>query len=228
VIRAEAGQSGVVFRSDVGDDTVAYIDADWVPHSGAGPVPALIIEQGARVRWSDGAPVSLPEDLDPDRAAALVLAAVARDAAAAVSGVPGDQIAVTGGGLIARLIRRLLGIREDGTAAVAMPLAVVDTTGDPEALVASTRRLADRGMLVLAGEPKGELDLDLYRDVHLRGLELVGIAPPLSRGALWDGAAAERAADADVFEPPVRLAAGSALPPLGSWYCVTGRADAAG
>ncbi len=61
------------------------------------------------------------------------------------------------------------------------PTCIVDTTGCPSAIVRASTRLADRGTLVLAGQPAGRrLSMSLYPDVHRRGLRLVGVAPPLS------------------------------------------------
>lgn len=55
------------------------------------------------------------------------------------------------------------------------PTLIVERSGRPEAILAATRRLADGGRLVLAGDtPDGRLDIDLYPDVHRRGLTLVG------------------------------------------------------
>ena len=57
----------------------------------------------------------------------------------------------------------------------------MDTTGDPEVIRDSTRRLSAFGILVLVGEVLGRrLDIDLYPDVHQRGLRIVGVAPPLA------------------------------------------------
>ena len=60
---------------------------------------------------------------------------------------------------------------EPGTA----PACIVDTTGRPEVIAQALTRLADLGLLVLAGPPPAALSLDLYSDVHVRGLRLVGV-----------------------------------------------------
>jgi hypothetical protein len=58
------------------------------------------------------------------------------------------------------------------------PSAVIETTGDPQMIEEPTRRLADEGILVLAGEPsEPAVELNLYPDVHGRGLWVVGVGP---------------------------------------------------
>jgi hypothetical protein len=221
VIRAKLTDSGVVLTGDVPANSFAYIDADWVPRSRPGPVAVLVVERGMSVRWdADAMEVPLPEDLDPDAAAAVVLAAVAREACDAVSSVSPESIEVTGDGLIARQIRATLAAitPNDATAAGARPSAVIETTGDPDVIVAATCTLDDLGMLVLAGHPRARLDLDLYPDVHVRGLELVGIAGPLAAGPPWRGSG--RSYDGKGFEPPRRVELGKPLPMGAAWYCV--------
>jgi threonine dehydrogenase-like Zn-dependent dehydrogenase len=87
---------------------------------------------------------------------------------------------VHGRGIVSRLIREILSVQlvlpadQDSR-----PAAIVDATGDPARLVELTRRLADLGTLVLVGEPLGRsLDMQLYPDVHVRGLRLVGVPAP--------------------------------------------------
>jgi hypothetical protein len=223
VIRAEVANDHLVLVSDR-DDVVAYVDAEWIP-SRTGPVPALVIE-GTHIRWSSEAGgVALPHGLDSEHGAQLVLVDVALDAVEAVADVPAGLVKVIGEGLVASRVRQLLGTRFDPHDA-APPAAVIDTTGVPEVFVAAIRDLADRGMLVLAGQPHRVVDLDLYPDVHVRGLELVGIAPPLSRGAPWDHGRGRHSTAATVIEPARRVAIGAALPRGGSWYCVTARGNA--
>jgi threonine dehydrogenase-like Zn-dependent dehydrogenase len=88
-------------------------------------------------------------------------------------------VEVTGDGLVAAEARRLL--EEEGRLAAGddPPDAIVETTGDPAAIAAATARVADMGTVALAGEPLGRtLSLDVYTDVHVRGLRLVGIGRP--------------------------------------------------
>jgi hypothetical protein len=140
---------------------------------------------------------------------------VAREAAAAVA--EGDTpVEVTGDGIIARRIRAIVGSAPvPGTTGVERPGAVVDTTGDPAVILAATQRLTDFGILALVGEPLGRpLDLDLYADVHRRGLRVVGVAPPLSDPVDTGGAPLPHALEPD----PVAVAAGAPLPPGAAWY----------
>jgi len=95
--------------------------------------------------------------------------------AAAVAALPaGGEVAVTGGGQLADALRSRLGPR---IAPEHDPVrAVIDTTGDPEVIAASLARLDDLGTLVLARPATpGPAALDLYADLHVRGLTVVGI-----------------------------------------------------
>lgn len=171
--------------------------------------------------WCDGPPVQLADDADPDAAAALILLALAHEAASAVEGLPQGSVEVVGSGLIARRVRALVGGVTGAT--VERPRALVEVTGDPEATVNATRRVADLGTVVLAGEALGRrTEMNLYADVHLRGLTLTGVGPPL--------------ADAVVPSPPgevddvllewcreslVHVSPDSPVP-AGAWYRVGG------
>ena len=66
----------------------------------------------------------------------------------------------------------------------APPAAIVDTTGDPAGIAGGLARVDDLGTVVLAGPvPEGPVALDLYADVHVRGLTVVGVAPDGGGGA---------------------------------------------
>jgi hypothetical protein len=104
--------------------------------------------------------------------------------AAEVVGLLSDHLSgpvqVVGAGSLARLVRKRLGERAwtDG----ARPAVVVDTTGSPENIVDALRRLDDGGTLVLThGLGARPVPLDLYSDVHLRCLTIVGVGPPQAR-----------------------------------------------
>lgn len=107
--------------------------------------------------------------------------------AAAATRRPNGLVEVTGDGELATEVRGALAAvtdsqpRNAGRPAGA-PACIVDTTGQPEVIEAALTRLADLGLLVLAG-PVSELALDLYPDVHVRGLRLVGIEPLKNREA---------------------------------------------
>ena len=92
----------------------------------------------------------------------------------AVDAVPtgASPVEVLGDGPLAELLRRSLGTDD----ASRRPAVVVDTTGDAAELARALRRLDDLGTLVLAGPPPSEpLALDLYGDLHVRGLTVVGV-----------------------------------------------------
>lgn len=96
---------------------------------------------------------------------------------AAIAALPPDgHIDVTGDGELAATLRSRLAARAARDADVA-PAAVIETTGAPAAIAAALARLDDLGTLVLAGPPAPEpVALDLYADLHVRGLTVVGIA----------------------------------------------------
>ena len=58
----------------------------------------------------------------------------------------------------------------------APPSAIVDTTGDAAAVVSALQRVEDLGTVVLAGSLASKaVTLDLYSDVHVRGLTIIGV-----------------------------------------------------
>lgn len=99
----------------------------------------------------------------------------AEDALAALPAGSGS-VEVTGDGALAAALRARLGARL-GVAAPQPPRAAIDTTGDPAVIGDLLARVADLGTVVLAGPPPaGGVELDLYRDVHVRGLTVTGLA----------------------------------------------------
>jgi threonine dehydrogenase-like Zn-dependent dehydrogenase len=87
---------------------------------------------------------------------------------------------VVGNGALARRLRDDLD-PEGGDA----PATIVETTGADAELRAALSRVAKVGTVVLAGPPPLEDPaLDLYVDVHARGLTVIGVSPP----SLPDGA----------------------------------------
>jgi hypothetical protein len=95
-------------------------------------------------------------------------------AAAAAGPVP---VEVTGAGELAAAIRAELGVpREPGEE---RPGTVVETTGDAAEIQAALARVRDLGLVVLAAPlASGAPDLDLYADLHVRGLTVQGLAEP--------------------------------------------------
>jgi len=216
-IRAEASEAGISIVGDVAAGAVAYLDAEWLLPGRSGEVPALVLTPDGQMSFgdTDGRPV--PGDVSAERLAGVVFTAVAREAAAAVAG--GDvPVEVTGDGIFARRVRSIVGSAPAGAGGATTserPAAVVDTTGDPEVILAATQRLADFGVLALVGEPLDRpLDLDLYADVHRRGLRVVGVAPPLTDPVDTGDESLAHALDPD----PVVVVAGAPLPPGAAWY----------
>jgi hypothetical protein len=203
--------------------SVAYVDRDWLPVS-SGEVPSLVAADG-ELAWCGGRPVRMPGALDADTAATLVLLAVAQAAVAAVEGVSGDSIEVVGSGLIALQVRALLGHRssENGRS-TEQPRIVIDTTGDPEVIVDATRRIAALGTVVLAGEGLGrKAEMNLYPDVHVRGLTLVGVSPPLQDSTALSAAnTPDDTLLASCRDALVGVLAGTPLPRGAAWYRVSG------
>jgi hypothetical protein len=177
----------------------AYVDAGWLS-PGTRSAAALVVG---------------PEEPAADRAAGLALVGVALAALEEVAELPAGRVQVIGSGLVARTLQALLPPADDGGRA---PAAIVDTTGDPEALADATRRLEDLGTLVLAGEPADRPHpLDLYPDVHVRGLRIVGIPP-----ASLDSRPAEDRVPGPALaelerEPLAAVNAGEPLPSA-AWY----------
>lgn len=219
MIRAEITERGVILTGAVAPGTFAYVDRDWLP-AASGTVPSLAVSPDGTLAWGEESRATPPGTGDPDTAAARVLLSVARDAAAAVADLPPGSIEVIGSGLIAHLVRVLVGDASGRSAE--HPRAVVDATGDPVVIVDATRRVADLGTVVLVGEALGRtVEMNLYPDVHLRGLTLVGVAPPLqqpeSRAVLTD----EGPLIAWCHESLVRVSSGTVAPPRSAWYAVT-------
>lgn len=102
---------------------------------------------------------------------ALAAAAVA----AAASGPRPVEVAGSGG--LADAIRAELG---DGQGrSDERPGTVVETTGEVAGIQAALARVRDLGLVVLAVAPAPDApDLDLYADLHVRGLTVVGVAEP--------------------------------------------------
>lgn len=205
IVRLVSGEEGFTLEAAIARGSVAYIDGDWLPSEPDVQVPALVLD---------------PAGAEPDTRAAQGLTRVARESVAHVLAGRSGAVDVTGVGLVATIARLLLGERVSALGAKApRPEAIVETTGDPDRIAAATRRVADLGLVVLAGDSTGrQLDLDLYPDVHVRGLELVGVAPAYVSELEDDGALPVPA--------PAEVAIGAPLPRAAVWYRVTGTADA--
>lgn len=57
------------------------------------------------------------------------------------------------------------------------PELVVERTGTADGVRAALAQVADLGTVVLAAPLSAPVELDLYADLHVRGLTLLGAAP---------------------------------------------------
>jgi hypothetical protein len=198
VITASRRPDGeLVLASSLPAGSTAFIDAEWIPSTG-GTVAALVVDSDNTITRPDGSVEHGSSDSSPDEQAAAALVALA----ARATGAAGTSaVAVRGSGLLAEFVRQV------GADAPPEPAAVVDTTGDPDTIAAVLRDLPDLGTLVLAGETLDRpLDLNLYTDVHSRGLRLVGAA--------WTAAAGASESDVSLLtDGLVDVEPGQALPP---------------
>lgn len=98
-------------------------------------------------------------------------------AVAAAVPVGGGPLEVTGDGPLARALRARLAAAA-APVADAPPTVIVETTGEAAAVRAALARVADLGTVVLAGPvAPGPVALDVYGDLHVRGVTLVAVAP---------------------------------------------------
>lgn len=91
---------------------------------------------------------------------------------AALGDLPGP-VEVRGDNRLAAELQERLADRS----AAERPAIVVETDGDPGSIRAALARVDDLGAVILAGPPPGPMALDLYRDLHVRGLTVIGLAP---------------------------------------------------
>jgi threonine dehydrogenase-like Zn-dependent dehydrogenase len=175
----------------------AYLDADWLPSGEGGDVPALIL--GA-------------DDAGADEAAGWALTQLAQHAAAAVGSA--DSATVLGTGTVARQIRRLLAERGLEPPDESAPAVIVEATGKPGSLAGALAQVAPLGTVVVVGEyPQGVEAVDLYADLHGRGLTLVGLGRPAGPPRP-DARNVPEAVRAELVSVP----AGASLPDGAGWY----------
>ena len=108
MIRVAVDERGFVLVGRLSPGSFAYLDRDWLPASGQ-PAPSLVIQPDGALSWCGEAAVNAPSRADADTTAALVLLAVAQEAAAAVEDLAPESVEVSGAGLIARRVRTLVG-----------------------------------------------------------------------------------------------------------------------
>jgi hypothetical protein len=169
---------GVVFSGAVPPGRVAYVDASSLD----GAAEAMAVDAGG------------PLD-DRGLNALGALAGPILEALAAAAGpleVPGD-------GALATFLRA----QRPAPDGAERPAVVVELTGRAEAILGATTRVRDLGTVILARDPVAPIDLDLYPDVHVRGLRLVGSPPP-------SGSAARTGEAPAGVEAPVDAAPGTA------------------
>ncbi|MEA2282213.1 MAG: hypothetical protein QOK21_2820 [Solirubrobacteraceae bacterium] len=88
--------------------------------------------------------------------------------------LPVGTVAVEGDGPRAGALRSLLAVRLAN--AGQRPAVIIETTGEEAAIQRALAAVDDLGTVVLAGPaPARDFPLDLYPDVHLRGLTLLGV-----------------------------------------------------
>jgi threonine dehydrogenase-like Zn-dependent dehydrogenase len=105
------------------------------------------------------------------------------DAVAAALPAGDGALEVSGDGPLAAALRSRLGCGSPNDADPP-PAVLVETTGGAQAIRDALWRVADLGTVVLAGELEaGPVELDLYGDLHVRGLTIVGVAPAAGAGA---------------------------------------------
>jgi hypothetical protein len=209
VIFARVDSAGTMLSAELPEGSTAWVDGDWLPAEGEAEVPHLLSD-GRSLAFSGGGDVPLTGGQEGEACAAAALLAVASASAAAVAALPSDSVEVNGRGFVAEEVRRLLGGGSVGDSR--RPLGCVDTTGSPDALVELTGRVEESGVVALAGEPlQRATPLNLYADVHRRGLTLVGVPPPLEGVSELTGRTSGQS------PPATRVALGALLPPA-VWY----------
>ena len=191
---------------------VAFVDAEWLRASSGGRLRAIGVTADGVARWYDACggyeELDLPVGASTDTAGHGVLAGFAARARQIVAEA-GGTVEVIGTGAVAQAIAHAVGTTAG--LRVESPRTIVDTTGKADVLVDATQRLPELGTFVLAGPPpSANVTIDLYPDVHVRGLRLVGVGTPEVAAA----------ADAPDVDDPARVRAGEPVPVGASWYRV--------
>jgi threonine dehydrogenase-like Zn-dependent dehydrogenase len=218
VIRADVSGDRVVLVATLPQGSFAYVDKDWIPRS-SGAAAAIIAPENGGLAWCGRAPGPVPSGFDLDTAAAAALLAVAREAAG-VEGLTMGTVEVTGNGLISQQVRASIG-NTFRVGEVERPQAIVDVTGDVTVIADATRRVADLGTVVLAGESLGQVELNLYPDVHARGLTVVGISSPLQDATFESGLGPDDPVLRSCLELLIEVRSRAPLSPDGAWYRVS-------
>ena len=195
-----------VLRLD-GGTSMALVDHDWIPTSEGSVCAPYVAADGAV--WYRERQLS-PEGTDATRRVAAWISSLVDEIVELVDGIAGGGLQVTGQGVTAERVRRRLGV--SAITSTTSPLAIVEMTGKSAELQRATESVADGGLIVLGGESDPLVEINLYKDVHRRGLHVLG-APSL-------GATREPGPDdGRGFPVPVSVRAGHPLP-SGQWYRV--------
>jgi hypothetical protein len=172
-----------------------YVDVDWQsrPADGQAEPVGIAFEEG-RLWWTDA-----PEDAakvanaDRVRRTAELLAAYMLRIASLLEGH--ERVEIIGSGAVARALDRRLSRTRDPDS---RPSAIVVLSHDEAVLTDALTRVDDLGVLVLASPATRSKDLDLYGDLHRRGLRMLGVPRPRP-GDGSDGAELDQEVVADVL-----------------------------
>jgi threonine dehydrogenase-like Zn-dependent dehydrogenase len=89
----------------------------------------------------------------------------------------GERVEVLGTGEFADQLRTALGERCAVRETDLRPAVIVELTGRAQSVADALRRVADLGTVVLAGPAQpAPVQLDLYSDVHVRSLTVIGVS----------------------------------------------------
>lgn len=187
-------------------DTVAFVDAEWLAGTPLDAAVLVLLVNGSELTFGERR-FAATSAASPEVLALAALLEVADDAVQlALTSSPGP-VTVTGRGIIAELVRRRLPTASPEPS----PAVIVDTTGDAETIAQAASDLADGGTLIVAGELAGRaLPMNLYTDVHRRGLLVTGAQSLL--GSFPSAAAQSAAADMLPGVAPRYLESGRSLP----------------
>lgn len=191
MIRNTPREAHPVLEVDLPAGSRAWIDRDWLSDSAPHIVPALVLEPDGTLRFGEG---ELGTGTSPMGAMADLVARVAAPAAGL------SCVEVLGGGAVAAAVRTLTGSKP--LTENERPQCLIVVGGGADAIVAATERVPDAGLVVLAVERLGEpIEINLYRDIHRRGLRVIGVPGPTATAASAAGVDLPAPAPARAGEP---------------------------
>jgi hypothetical protein len=188
----------------------AFVDRAWLAE---GPLRAIVVRDDGEVVGADGVTVLDGTTEPAAELGAAAMFALAEAAVRAADAAPPGDLEITGSGLLADTVRRLAAERgREGGAS--RPSAIVETTGGQQEISGALHRLSDLGILVLAVPPAEPVALDLYADVHVRGLQVVGVGiDPDTMREVIDSRRHESLLD----RPPALARDGAPVDPAAAW-----------